>query len=67
MSTIRVTLVEDNQEYREGISLILKHTPDIELISQFGTAEIALRELQLPTAEKPDLVLYFNFVLRQSV
>lgn len=50
-------LIEDNQEYREGISLILQHTSDIDLISQFGTAEVALRDLQSGGPKIPDLIL----------
>ncbi|WP_372808458.1 response regulator [Pontiella sp.] len=56
--TIRVMLVEDNPEYREVIKLALEDETDIELISQFGTSEIALRSLQeLSTRKAPDLVL----------
>lgn len=55
---IRVMLVEDNPEYRAVISLALEGEPGIELTSQFGTAEIALRSLQDRSLRKePDLVL----------
>lgn len=55
---IRVMLVEDNPEYREVISLALEDEADIELTSQFGTSEIALRSLQDRSTRKvPDLVL----------
>lgn len=55
---IRVMLVEDNPEYREVIDLALEDEIDIELISQFGTSEIALRSLQDMSMRKvPDLVL----------
>jgi DNA-binding NarL/FixJ family response regulator len=55
---IRVMLVEDNPEYREVIKLALEDENDIELINQFGTAEIALRSLQdMSTRRDPDLVL----------
>jgi DNA-binding NarL/FixJ family response regulator len=57
MKNIRVMLVEDNKEYREGISLILKHAPGIELISEFATSEVALRSLQTQSPKMPDLVL----------
>jgi len=57
MKTIRVMLVEDNKEYREGIGLILKHTPGIELISEFATSEVALHSLQTQSPKMPDLVL----------
>jgi DNA-binding NarL/FixJ family response regulator len=56
--TISVMLVEDNPEYREGIAIALEAVPDITLASQFGTAEIALRNLEhAPAKEIPDLVL----------
>jgi len=55
---ICVMLVEDNPEYREVISLALEDEKDIELTSQFGTSEIALRSLQdMSTRKEPDLVL----------
>jgi DNA-binding NarL/FixJ family response regulator len=57
MKTIHVLLVEDNKEYREGVGLILKHTSDIELTSEFATSEVALRSLQTVSNKKPDLVL----------
>ncbi len=57
-STIRVMLVEDNPRYREVIALALKQEPAIQLASQFGTAEIALRSLRDPAnGERPDLIL----------
>jgi len=57
MKDIRVMLVEDNMEYREGIGLIIKHAPGIELMSKFATSEIALRSLQAKSAPHPDLIL----------
>ncbi len=55
---IRVTLVEDNPRYREVIVLALEHEPGLQLASQFGTAEIALRSLRdNPDGEAPDLIL----------
>jgi DNA-binding NarL/FixJ family response regulator len=57
-SKIKVMLVEDNPEYREVINLALDDEADIELTSQFGTSEIALRSLQdMSTRKVPDLVL----------
>lgn len=49
-------LVEDNRAYRMGIACALDDQPKIELSSQFGTAEVALRELQ-SSRVLPDLVL----------
>lgn len=54
---IRVMLVEDNVEYRNVVALALDSAPDIELISQFGTAEIALRTMGQENAQKPNLIL----------
>ena len=56
--TIRITLVEDNRDYRDIITLTLGAESDIELFNQFGAAEAALRELKaLPEGETPDLIL----------
>ena len=55
---IKVMLVEDHPGYREVISRALKSEERIERISQFGTAEIALRSLQDRSTRKvPDLIL----------
>lgn len=57
-SKIRVLLVEDNPRFREVIALALKQEPGIQLASEFGTAEIALRSLQdRASRELPDLIL----------
>lgn len=55
---IRVMMVEDHPEYREGIALALETEDDVELISKFGTAERALRHLQVRhQPQKPDVIL----------
>ena len=55
---IKVMLVEDNPEYRAVVALALEDESDITLLSQFGTAEIALRSLGSATNyQKPDLIL----------
>jgi DNA-binding NarL/FixJ family response regulator len=55
---IRVMMVEDHPEYREGIALALEPEDDIELTNRFGTAERALRHLQdRHTPQKPDVIL----------
>ena len=55
---IRIMLVEDHPEYREMLEMVLRREPDIELISQFGNSEQALRSLQdRSTRNVPDLVL----------
>lgn len=55
---ISLMLVEDNREYREVIRLAIKRDEGIELNSEFGTAEIALRSVQdASVGEHPDIVL----------
>ncbi|MGI9456167.1 MAG: response regulator [Aeoliella sp.] len=55
---VRIMLVEDNMEYRDAVRLALEQSQGVELTSQFGTAEIALRTLQNSSpSEQPDLVL----------
>lgn len=52
--TIRIILIEDSVAYRKGIAFALEEQADMELIQQFGTAEIALRHLDETT---PDMIL----------
>ena len=55
---IKVMLVEDNPEYRHVISFSLEDDDNLELISQFGAAEQALRSLQnMATRKVPDVIL----------
>ena len=55
---IKVMLVEDNPDYRDVVALALEDESDITLLSQFGTAEIALRSLRnTPNFQQPDLIL----------
>lgn len=55
---IKIMLVEDNESYRNVITRALKRNPDMEIASQFGTAEIALRSIQDQSkANTPDLLL----------
>jgi len=48
-------LVEDSADYRKVIERSLKHAPSIELVNQFGTAEIALQNLH--KKPHPDIIL----------
>jgi CheY-like chemotaxis protein len=55
---VKVMLVEDNPEFRKVIRLALSRDAAIELSSEFGTAEIALRSLRdgsVPAS--PDVIL----------
>lgn len=55
---IRIMLVEDHLGYREVIERAIKREKGLDLISQFGTAEIALRSLQnVSEKDTPNLVL----------
>ena len=51
-----VTVIEDNHAYREVLQLAFERDASVKLHSEFGTAEIALRELE-KTQTKPDLIL----------
>ena len=50
-------LVEDNKDYREVVNLAINEEQDIEIMDQYGTAEIALRSLQSLSAPCPDIIL----------
>jgi DNA-binding NarL/FixJ family response regulator len=55
---IRIMLIEDHPSYRAVITSILEQTENMQLLSQFGTAEIALRSLEPPqTGPLPDVIL----------
>jgi DNA-binding NarL/FixJ family response regulator len=55
---IKLMLVEDSPEYREVIAFGLSDEPDIEIASQFTTADAALRSLKdLLAGRQPDLIL----------
>lgn len=55
---IRVMMIEDHPDYRDGVSLALEIETDIELLTAFGTAERALRSLQdMRERKEPDVVL----------
>ena len=51
-----VTVIEDNQAYREVLQLAFDRDTSVKLHSEFGTAEIALRELE-KKEKKPDIIL----------
>lgn len=51
-------LVEDNREYRDVVEFALSKEPGMELISDFSTAEIAIRSLSgQENPRTPDIIL----------
>lgn len=55
---IRIMMVEDHPEYREIVELALSKESDMELTSQFGTTERALRSLRDREEHlEPDIIL----------
>jgi DNA-binding NarL/FixJ family response regulator len=51
---IRIAIVEDQAQTREGLAILLKSTPDFLMVGAFGSMESALSTLR---GEKPDVVL----------
>jgi len=55
---IRIMMIEDHPEYREIVELALNKESDMEMISQFGTTERALRSVRdREIHEEPDIIL----------
>jgi len=52
--TIRVSVVEDNDRYRDSLAVLLNGSPGMECVGAHRTAEAALARLP---EEKPDVVL----------
>ena len=50
-------MVEDHPEYREIVEMMISRQPDMELLSQFGTAERGLRSLQDSPSSVADILL----------
>lgn len=50
-------LVEDNKDYREVVNLAIGEEEDLEIMDQYGTTEIALRNLQSLEKPRPDVIL----------
>ena len=58
---IRVMIVEDHPDYREGVRFAMETEPDIDLYATFGTAERALKSIEQAAKDTrdqlPDVVL----------
>lgn len=52
--TIRVIVIEDQRELREGLQTLLHFTPNFRCVKSCGSMEDALRSIEI---EPPDLVL----------
>ncbi|MDQ8183470.1 response regulator transcription factor [Pelagicoccus sp. SDUM812005] len=58
MQEIKVMLVEDHPDYAEVIAIALDKQSETRLISEYPTAERALRSIQNASkAERPDIIL----------
>ncbi|MFC5051371.1 response regulator [Rubritalea spongiae] len=56
--TIRISIVEDHPEFRDTVELVLGIQTDLEIVSQFGNAELALRSLkECEASSKLDILL----------
>jgi len=56
--TIKIMLIEDNREFRDVIEFSLADQADLEVVSQYGSAEFALRVIKdAPSKNIPDLIL----------
>lgn len=53
---LNIVVIEDNTSYREVIRLAIERDEDLLMGAEFGTAEIALRELK-ESSDPPDLIL----------
>ena len=52
--TIRVCIVEDNDDMRESVAQVLNQTPGLQCMNTYASAEAAVRDLP---AQKPDVAL----------
>lgn len=58
MNPLRIMLIEDSPAYREVIAFGLSDEPDLEIVSQFSTADAAYRSLRGCSPDAlPDLIL----------
>ncbi|MGJ8651167.1 MAG: LuxR C-terminal-related transcriptional regulator [Opitutaceae bacterium] len=56
--SIKIMLIEDNREFRDVIEFSLADEADMEVVSQYGSAEFALRVIKdRPNTGIPDVIL----------
>ena len=53
-TTLRVVLIEDLREIREGLTALINGTPGFECVASYGMMETALARIE---TEKPDAIL----------
>ncbi|MGJ8653731.1 MAG: response regulator [Opitutaceae bacterium] len=54
---ISITIIEDHLAFRKVIERTLKAVPNVTVLSCYGTAEIALRDLEDRKKKSPDIIL----------
>lgn len=57
MNEVTITIIEDHLAFRNVIERTLETVPNLTLLSSYGTAEIALRDLEDRKAKCPDIIL----------
>ena len=55
---IRIALVEDNKEIREGLAVLISGSSEFEFISSFADAESALKKI--PTLDADVILMDIN-------
>ncbi|MDQ3133343.1 MAG: response regulator transcription factor, partial [Acidobacteriota bacterium] len=56
-TTIRVLLIEDMREVREGLTMLINGTPGFRCVSSHRTMEDALARLGVQGSPPPDIIL----------
>lgn len=51
---LRITIIEDNLDVREGFCTLIRTNPDYEVINSYEDAESAIRQLE---QDRPDIIL----------
>jgi len=57
-NTIKIMVIEDHPEFRETLEFVINKELDMELLGQYGNAELGLRALEsMQTQVSPDILL----------
>ncbi|MGJ8649408.1 MAG: response regulator [Opitutaceae bacterium] len=57
MNEVTITIIEDHLAFRNVVERTLKAVPNLTILSSYGTAEIALRDLEDRKTKSPDIIL----------